>query len=266
MHHVKKEFTVKKNSKFDDMNPARYSDIYKLIRISAIIMAIAKKRSVRIDVGSLSASDYEAAEKKWIKYLQTDIASDWKTSFKRLGAEISDDGIIVVGSRMAEWLKATWNQTEFILLPPKSNFTRLYLLSMHNKDHFEVEATLAKVRSKCWIPGVRRMIKTIRKSCVTCRKKQRIIYSQKMGTLPLDRLRPSPAFFHTAVDLCGPFTIRDTVKKRTHGKAFGVIFICLVSRGVYLDLTDSYSTDSFMIVLRRFISIHGYPYKMRSDV
>jgi hypothetical protein len=50
---------------------------------------------------------YEAAEKEWIEYLQTDLASDWKTSFKRLGAKISEDGIIVVGSRMTEWLKAT---------------------------------------------------------------------------------------------------------------------------------------------------------------
>jgi len=41
-----------------------------------------------------------------------------------------------------------------------------------------------------------------------------------------------------------------------------VIFTCLTSRGVYLDLTESYSTDSFMLTLRRFVSIRDY---IRSD-
>ncbi|XP_062585130.1 uncharacterized protein LOC134246786 [Saccostrea cucullata] len=87
-----------------------------------------------------------------------------------------------------------------------------------------------------------------------------------MGTLSLDILKPSPAFFYTAVDLFGPLTIWDSVKKRTHGKAYGVIITCQTSRGVYMDLADSYNMDSFLIVLRRFVSIHGYPRKMWSDV
>ena len=87
-----------------------------------------------------------------------------------------------------------------------------------------------------------------------------------MGTLPTERLKPSPAFFYSAVDLFGPFIIRDIVKKRTHGKAYGVIFTCLTSRAVYLDITESYSTDSFMLTLRRFVTLRGYPRKMRSDV
>lgn len=164
---------------------------------------------------------------------------------------------------MAEWLKATWNRTEFVLLPPKYDIARLYLLSIHNTEHCGIDATLAKALNKFWIPGARRLIKAIRKRCVICRKKQKIIQGQTMGVLPLDRLRPSPAFYYTGVDLFGPVTIRDTVKRRTRGKAFGVIYTCLTSGGVYLDLADSYSTDSFMIILRRFVSIHGYPHKMR---
>lgn len=95
----------------------------------------------------------------------------------------------------------------------------LYLLSINNKGHCGIDATLAKARNKCWILGARWLIKAIRKRCVTCRKKQKIIQG-----LLLDRLRPSTAFYYTAVDLFGPFTIRDPVKERTHGNAFGVIF------------------------------------------
>ena len=35
---------------------------------------------------------------------------------------------------------------------------------------------------------------------------------------------------------------------------------------MYIDLAEGYSTDSYFLVQRRFVSIHGYPKKMRSDL
>ena len=55
------------------------------------------------------------------------------------------------------------------------------------------------------------------------------------------------------------------IKKRTCGKGYGVIFNCLASRAVYIDPADGYDTDSFILVLRRFISIRGHPVKIRLD-
>jgi hypothetical protein len=132
-------------------------------------------------------------------------------------------------------------------------------------NHAGVEYVLAKIRSKYWIPGARRFLKLVAWQCVVCRKKKKAIHSQIMGSLPEERLKPSPTFYFSAVDFFEHFTIRDSVKKRTHGKAYGVIFTCLMCRGVYRDLTESYSTDNFMLTLRRFASIRGYPRKMRSD-
>ena len=34
---------------------------------------------------------------------------------------------------------------------------------------------------------------------------------------------------------------------------------------MYIDLVPSYSTDSFLLVLRRFVALHGYPAKLHSD-
>jgi hypothetical protein len=68
-----------------------------------------------------------------------------------MSIQLSKDGIIVVGSRMVEWLKSTWNQTEFVLLPPKSKDTELYMRSVHNMNHAGVEYMLSKIRSKYWI-------------------------------------------------------------------------------------------------------------------
>ncbi|KAK3105008.1 hypothetical protein FSP39_015108 [Pinctada imbricata] len=252
--------------KFDDIDLNRFNNMDKLLRVTIIILKIAKKKSFRVEGKNFSVQVLEEAEFEWVKYVQQDLGTEWRKSFKNLGVDINKDGAIVVGSRMAEWLKETWNRTEFILLPSKSSFTQICLTTLHNNDHGGIDSTLAKLRSKYWIPGAHKLLKGIRSKCVVCRKRQKVKQTQCMGRLPLDRLKPSPAFFYSAVDLFGPFTIRDTVKKRTHGKAFGVIFTCLTTRGVYLDLADSYSTDSFLMVLRRFVSIHGYPRKLRSDV
>lgn len=78
------------------------------------------------------------------------------------------------------------------------------------------------------------------------------------GKLPVERLKPSPAWTCTAIDLFGPFKFRDEVKKRTTGKMYGVIFNCLGTRAVHIDLAADYSTEKFLMVLRRFASIRGY--------
>ena len=88
---------------------------------------------------------------------------------------------------------------------------------------------------------------------------------QAMGQLPMDRLKPTPAWYATALDFFGPFKIKDEVKKRTTGKAYGIIFNCLVSRAVHVEISPDYSTEKFLMALRRFVSIRGYPSKLYSD-
>lgn len=46
---------------------------------------------------------------------------------------------------------------------------------------------------------------------------------------------------------------------------YGVIFNCLSTRAVHVDLAADDSTDKFLMVLRRFVSIRGYPSKLYSD-
>ncbi len=67
------------------------------------------------------------------------------------------------------------------------------------------------------------------------------------------------------VDYFGPFTIRGEVQKRVRGKCYGVLFTCMTVRAVYVDIAHDYSTPGFMMVLRRFASIRGWPSKFYSD-
>lgn len=49
------------------------------------------------------------------------------------------------------------------------------------------------------------------------------------------------------------------------GKTYGVIFNCLGTHAVHVDLAADYSTEKFLMVLQRFESIRGYPSKLYSD-
>ena len=89
---------------------------------------------------------------------------------------------------------------------------------------------------------------------MTCKKLDKKLSRQVMGNLPKERLKPATPWYSTSIDLFGPFTICDAVKKRTTSKAYGVIFNCIGTRAVYLDLGLDYSTESFLMMLCRLCS------------
>ncbi|XP_068222095.1 uncharacterized protein [Palaemon carinicauda] len=66
------------------------------------------------------------------------------------------------------------------------------------------------------------------------------------------------------IDL-GQESIWDTVKGRTKGEAYGVIFNCLSTRAVHLDLIEGYSAKDFLDGLRGFVSLRGCPKEIYSD-
>lgn len=74
-----------------------------------------------------------------------------------------------------------------------------------------------------------------------------------MADLPSDRLEPSPPFTFCAVNLFGPWYI----KGRKELKRYGVLFTCLACRAIYVETSNSLSTDSFINSLRCFIAIRG---------
>ena len=69
--------------------------------------------------------------------------------------------------------------------------------------------------------------------------------SPNYGKITSGKTKPSPAWTCTAIDLFGPFKLRDELKKRTAGKTYRVIFNCLGTRAVHVDLAADYSTEKF---------------------
>ena len=86
-----------------------------------------------------------------------------------------------------------------------------------------------------------------------------------MSPLPNQRVLPAPPWTYTSVDLFGPLEHTDMVRKRLKEKSWGIIFTCMVTRAVYLDLTQAYHTDAVLQAVRRFMAIHGTPKEVLSD-
>ena len=247
----------------------RYSNYTKLIRVTARVLSLYKRKprpSLKNVTSPLTPEDIDRAERFWILRCQKLLTADMeKGRFKRLCPRTREDGIIVVGGRVEKWLEISYNKNDLILLPYEHRFARLYAEYIHQRGHHGVSSTVSKIRARFWITNIQRMVRSIKYNCVICKKIDKQLCQQKMGKLPEERLKPSPPWHYTGIDLFGPFKIRDEVKRRTYGKCYGVIFNCMCTRAVHLDLAPDYSTETFLLVLRRFVSLRGYPAKLYSD-
>ncbi len=84
-----------------------------------------------------------------------------------------------------------------------------------------------------------------------------------MSELPHDRVTPDhPPFTNVGVDYFGPFDIR---QGRSNVKRYGVLFICLTTRAVHIEVAHSLDTDSCLNAIRRFVCRRGQVSIMRSD-
>ena len=201
----------------------------------------------------------------WILDAQLTIRSSVKSrTLERLGAK-EINGVMVVGARIESWEEHTYNRKNPILLKSDCYLAKLYAQHIHDTCHLGISSVAVKVQSKFWVIGLRRLLKSIQFKCVVCRKLRSEVQQQIMGLVPNERLSPAPAWSYTSVDLFGPYSIRGETNKRSRSRGYGVIFTCMLTRAVHLDLATDYSTDGFILVLRRFISNRGCPIKMWSD-
>ena len=87
--------------------------------------------------------------------------------------------------------------------------------------------------------------------------------TQKMANLPKERLEADkPPFSNTGIDFFGPFEVK---QGRSMVKRYGVIFTCMVSRAVHLEVAHNLTTDSFLGVFSRFTARRGKPSVVFSD-
>ncbi len=105
-------------------------------------------------------------------------------------------------------------------------------------------------------------VKKVLKKCVLCHKYQARLESQKMGSLPKDRISAERAFENVGMDYFGPLNI---AVGRKEEKRYGVVFSCNYTRAVHLEVARRLDTQSCLMAISRFINRRGRPKILRSD-
>lgn len=203
-----------------------------------------------------------------LKCLTQGIKVRRQSPLARLDPYIDENGLTRVGGRIH---RADLEDQEKhpLILPADHHVTTLLVRHYHDKvAHQGRHFTEGALRTAgVWIVGGRRLISGIIFKCVTCKKLRGKREVQKMSELPADRLAMDPPFTHVGLDIFGPWSV---TTRRTRGgaaesKRWAVIFTCLSTRAVHLEVIESMSTSSFINALRRFLSIRGPVKHLRSD-
>ena len=112
------------------------------------------------------------------------------------------------------------------------------------------------------------MSKALTAKCITCRKLvgtlSRVIKvfrkkppDQLMGQIASLRVAAGfPPFSNTAIDMFGPLYIK--LNRKTLKEAQVVIFTCMTSRAVHLELVNDKTADAFLMAFRRLASLRGH--------
>ena len=179
------------------------------------------------------------------------------------------NGTIRVGGRLVHSF-IPFDGKHPILLPKMAPIVNLIVSHYHNKcKHQGRYITLAAIRNAgFFIHGIRGVVSSFIRNCVTCSKLRGKPLSPKMADLLPDRVQESPPFTNVGMDLFGPYLITDGANTRRNSatkKVWGVIFICLVTRAIHIESVPGLDTVSFINALRRFFSIRGVCCRIRSD-
>ena len=91
--------------------------------------------------------------------------------------------------------------------------------------------------------------------CNSCILKKAKPIRQLMGDLPQSRVVPhNKPFLHTGCDYFGPFIYREG---RSDKKAWGLLFTCMSSRALHVELVTSLDLNNFLLALSRFTDTRG---------
>ena len=267
-------------SHFSDWNKVRFAIAVYMKMRDILQQRVAKKRNPQLDsrntIHGISLSDLEEAENvifRWlhrtwfpeeIEYLSDPAKHRVSSSSSLISLDPKvEDGILKVGGRMSK-SHFSLSVKHPIILPKKSHVTSLLIRRTHVAlGHAGRNHVLAAIRQRFWVvkgnSAVRREIST----CVTCRRLRRSTETQKMADLPPCRVDDShPPFYHTGIDYFGPFEVRD---RRSNVKRYGVIFTCMSSRAVHIEVACTLDGDSCINAIRRFIARRGPVRFMYSD-
>lgn len=225
------------------------------------VLKYVQRQCFREELVCLQGKESKVELKKSVRARRTGSVKK-SSSIAKLDPELRDD-LLCVGGRLRH-APIEQEQRHPVILPKKHHVVDLIVRHYHLlSGHSGQEYVLSLIRKSYWIIKGRVAVRRVVNRCFSCRRRQAPFKTQKMADLPADRVTPNkPPFSFVGVDCFGPFWVK---RARSQVKRYGVLYTCLATRAIHLEVAQSMDTDSFLNSMRRFIARRGVPEVMRSD-
>lgn len=270
----------------------RFSKFRRLLRTMAFVLKFIEKvrnrKSSNLNYDNkhfspdLTAEDLLQAknilirmeQKKWypseMKYLKKHSRNDIKLDVKRsspiykLSPYIDENNLLRIRGRLdiAECISPATKRP--VILPRESYLSLLIVEDFHRSyQHRNHETVINEIRQIYYIPQLRRLLYKVRNTCQYCKIYFATPANPEMAPLPDCRLAAFTApFTYTGVDYFGPITV---VIGRRQEKRWGVLFTCLTTRAVHLEVAHKLDTDHCILAFTNFMNRRGHPRHIYCD-
>lgn len=175
---------------------------------------------------------------------------------------VNSDGLMCRQDRLSASLDGEAKNP--VIVVKNCHFSRLLTVHFHEQNgHGGTTHTYAAMARKVWIRHGRAMVKSVTKGCVVCKKLNGLPYRMPdFADLPKFRTGICKPFEFTGLDYFGPIKVKEDEADK---QVWALIFTCLVTRNIYLQLVRSLNTTTFLNALRCFSSRRGAPSELLCD-
>lgn len=253
---------------------SQFDNFTKMLRITARCIRFIRnyfhKETLKYSKEVITSDELNRAKRIWVKHIQTlyfanDIESikstgvvAEKSSLKTLYPQLNEHNIMILHGRFenAKWAIA---RRFPMILPAKNHLTTLIIDHAHKTTlHGTIHLTLARVRQEFWVLNGRNRVKSFIHKCLRCYRHNPKPMDQLMAPLPIIKTQPARAFAHCGMDYAGPIEIkRSNLRNAPSVKAYICVFVCMASKAIHLELVGDYTTDKFILALRRMMARRG---------
>lgn len=176
---------------------------------------------------------------------------------------VDEHGILRANGRVTNIKDFVFNNNP-VVLDGKNPATRSLVAEYHRRFyHANHDSVINELRQEFYIVGLRGTLRSLISKCQICRRRRGKPRNPLMADLPAGRVaykqRP---FCHCGVDYFGPMFVKIG---RRREKRWGVLFTCLTTRAIHLELAHSLSASSAIMALQRLAARRGFPSTIYSD-
>ena len=229
-------------------------DTQELQNAEVEIIKAVQREVFKEEINLLCSADTQGSQDR-----NTSRVMKKSSTLYRLDPFLDKSGVLRVGGRLKH-ADLTTAERHPIILPKKGHVTGLISHYHDSIEHQGRGMTLNRIRSAgFWIIGGKSTVSNHISRCVCCRGS---VQEQRMANLPEDRVQPAPPFSYCAVDYFGPWYVKEG---RRQLKRYGVLFTCMASRAVHLEVANSLTANSFINAYRCFVGRRGPVRQLRSD-